>query len=271
MKKLKKMDKCLSLFFTFVFAFSLFFNCNASAISRLNVRNLSSVNRVVIFMYHRITTVESEVGTYAITPKALEKDLTYLKNNNYIFAFSNEIGKVINENPGKNIAVLTFDDGYDSDYKYVLPLLEKHDAKATFFVFASMLNKPYYMTDIQLKKLSDSKCALIGNHSYDIHNMSYEEIKKMYAYNANSGKILEDFRKNKETLGKIINKEVSVLSYPNGVYNNFIDNMLKKNKICDFSFSTYERSYQSSKNDVIGRYNRSDKRSVEDIIKLLQK
>lgn len=214
MKKIKNTKRILSLFFALILTLSLFFNCNASAISRLNARNLTSVSRVAVFMYHRITPVESETGTYAVTPKELEKDLIYLKNNNYVFAFSNEIEKEIRENPGKNIAVLTFDDGYDSDCEYVLPLLEKYSAKATFFVFASMLNEPYYMTDKQLKQLSESKCALIGNHSYGIHNMPYEEIKKLYAYNANNGKISEDFKKNKEALEKIINKKVTVLSYP---------------------------------------------------------
>ncbi len=264
------MKKILSLIFIFLFSFSLFFNCNAAALSRLSARNLSSSKRVVILMYHRVTENKDEITTYAITPKELEKDIKCLKSNNYVFAFSNEIEKTIRENPDKNVAVLTFDDGYDSDYVYVLPLLEKYSAKATFFVFSSMLDKPYYLTKTQLKKLSDSKCALIGNHSYDIHNKSYEEIKKLYSNNANSKIILEDFKKNKENLENVIEKEVTVLSYPNGVYNNFVDNLLKKNKICNFSFSTYERSYQSSKSSVIGRYNRSDKRNAEEIIKNLK-
>ena len=265
-----KKIKIIALIFLIFILFS--FNCQATVISRFAGRNQNTDRKIVVLMYHRITENINETGTYAITPKELEKDILNLKNNGFVFSFANEVDKVIKENPKSNVAVLTFDDGYESDYEYVLPLLEKHKAKATFFVFASMLDKPYYMNKTQLIKLSKSNYACIGNHSFDIHNKTANEIKTLFSNKSNVYKIADDFNKNKNILEKIINKPVTVLSYPNGIYNCYTDDFLKKSNVCDVSLSTEERTYFSyTANGVIGRYNRSDKRTVQDIIDIISK
>ena len=46
--------------------------------------------------------------------------------------------------------LLTFDDGYVSDYKIVLPLLVKFNAKALFFIITSKIGSPEYLNWGQL-------------------------------------------------------------------------------------------------------------------------
>ena len=237
---------------------------NADGLSFITKRNASKKQKVAVLMYHMISEIPEYQNTYCISPEELEKDIIYFKNNNYIFAHLSEIDSVCKANPNKNVAVLTFDDGYESDYKYVLPLLKKHNAKATFFVFASQLDKPFYMTKSQLKALSESPYAIIGNHSYDIHNKTPREIRELYAYQKNSDMIVNDFSKNKSVLENITNKKITVLSYPNGIYNNTVDNYLKNKKICSVSVSTDEKPY-SPYNKIIGRYNRSNTRTAQNI------
>lgn len=223
-------------------------------------------------MYHRITENINETGTYAITPKSFENDILTLKNEGFVFAFADEIDDVIKENQNNNVAVITFDDGYDSDYEYVLPLLKKHKVKATFFVFASVIGKPYYMNKEQLIELSKSEYACIGNHSYDIHNKDINEIKSLLYNRKNAYTVRDDFMKNKNALESIINKPVTALSYPNGIYNYYIDSLLKNSNICKVSFSTEERPYYSyNYSGIVGRYNRSDKRTAQEIISIKNK
>ena len=257
---LKKRFFILTIIIVLCFSFS----SEASVVSDFLKREPVKDQKTVVIMYHMISENPKHINTYCITPKELETDINYLKENNYVFSCASEIEKMRKENPDKNIAVLTFDDGYESDYKYVLPILEKYDAKATFFVFSGMLGEAYYMNEKQLKVLSDSPLTEIGNHSYEMHNKTLEEIRKFYSFN-NLIYVEKDFLKNKKSLEKIIDAPVKSLSYPNGIYTILIDNMLKEKGICQVSFSTQEILY-SSASKVIGRYNRSDKRNVKEII-----
>ncbi len=227
--------------------------------------------KTAVLMYHMVSEVPEYINTYCITPQALEQDLIYFKNNGYIFATVGELDYVRRMNPDKNIAVLTFDDGYESDYKYVLPLLTKYDAKATFFVFASMTGKPFYMTEAQLKELAQSGRAEIGNHSYELHEKPLLEIRKLYSDYSKMQSIMNDFSTNKAVLEKITGVSVTSLSYPNGIYTQTIDGMMKNAGICTVSVSTEEHAYNPYfRAGIIGRYNRSDKRTAQDIVNILR-
>lgn len=230
----------------------------------------NKTTKTMILMYHMISKNAEHINTYCISPEDFEKDIKYLKKNNYVFAFPDEIEQVKNENPGKNIAVLTFDDGYSSDYNLVLPILERYDAKATFFIIGSMIGKPYYMNATQIRLLSESECAKIGNHSHSIHKKTLNEIINMFSDVTKTNDVVYDFNYNKSILENLTGKKIDILSYPNSVYNFYVDSVLKYNGVCNITFSTEEKSSNfKEENIVIGRYNRSNLRSVEDIEKLL--
>lgn len=259
------MKKIKIVLFTFIFTF--LFQGVVLANSGGIFARLTSSRKIAVIMYHMISENPEHINTYCISPEELEKDILYLKNKGYMFSSVSELDKNAKMFPDKNIAVLTFDDGYFSDYKYVLPLLEKHQVKASFFVFASMLEKPYYMTKSQLKELANSEYSEIGNHSYDIHNKDLEDIVELYSNMENSEMIIKDFSKNKQELEKITGKTITSLSYPNGIYNNFVDSVLKQRGICTVTLSTRETKYLTfNKQTVLGRYNRSNLRNVQQIL-----
>lgn len=228
--------------------------------------------KVITLMYHRISENINEKSTYCLTPADLEEDIVFLKNKGYIFATASELYTVCVANPDKNVALLTFDDGYESDFKYVLPLLEKYSAKATFFVIGSEIGNPYYMNAEELKALSDSPLAEIGNHSYEIHNKSVSELVNLYSQYSTAQNIIQDFQKNKSVLEEITGKSVTAVSYPNGIHTYYVNNSLKLKKICNTTLSVNEIPYTlfNSKYQIIGRYNRSDKRTAADIENLLK-
>ena len=138
---------------------------------------------VTIIMYHLITENPKYIGKYGVTPAELEQDLIYLKENGYntvtmqdLIAFVNQ-GKKLPKNP----IVLTFDDGNFSDYTYLLPLLEKHDAKAVLAIMGGVSDK--YTKDAQdnpkakypnltwpqIKALHESGLCDIQSHGYNVH------------------------------------------------------------------------------------------------------
>jgi peptidoglycan/xylan/chitin deacetylase (PgdA/CDA1 family) len=101
---------------------------------------------------------------------------------------------------------LTFDDGFSSDYKLVLPELKKKGALATFFVVTDWLNKPGYLTEEQLKSMSNEGMQ-IGSHSKSHPNfltISHEER-------------LFELKESKAILEEIIGVKVSSFSFPYGL------------------------------------------------------
>jgi biofilm PGA synthesis lipoprotein PgaB len=95
-------------------------------------------NQVAVLEYHHIDPVASE---YTITPEAFEQQLEALQSDHYqIISMSDFIEflkgrKVV---PPDSV-VLTFDDGYESFYKYTYPILQRQKMVATNFLIVKNL------------------------------------------------------------------------------------------------------------------------------------
>ncbi len=214
----------------------------------------------LVLMYHRISDSE-EKDAFTISAKEFEKDIKFLKEQGYIFLKAGEIEKHVNAT--KKSVVITFDDGYESDYKIVLPILEKYNAVATFFIIGSLIGKEGYLTASELNNLSRSDCVQIGNHSYSIHNLKFQDVKGLYFTAPN--KIISDFELNRKHLKTITDNDVAIVSYPYGLYGKYVDNELKKTGLITFSSDEH-----ISKSTPYGRFNRAAELSAEQIIKKLQ-
>ena len=139
---------------------------------------------VPIIMYHKLTQEKGLLGDYSITPEEFEEDLQYLKENGYHTITMSELIDFINGKtvlPDKPI-ILTFDDGYFSDYKYVYPLLKEYDMKAVFSVIGHITDEyteegrqdilyPHILWSMIIEMV-ESGHAELQNHGYDIHGQS---------------------------------------------------------------------------------------------------
>ena len=222
-------------------------------------------NSVLILMYHKLSDNPNEISDFCIKPSDFEKDICILKQEGYVFCTAGDLVNLNKENKAKYV-LITFDDGYESDYTLALPILEKYNAKATFFVFGGAIGRPDYIDEKQLFNLSQSKNAEIGNHSYNLHNNTYARIKQMYLSSENDSVIVDDFVKNKIILEKITGKSITALSYPNGIHNDRIDTQLRKCGI-SITFSTNERMERlSAWGSVLGRFNRGMNTDISKII-----
>ena len=82
-------------------------------------------------MYHDVSLSMSEALTISV--EKLEEQFSYLAEKGYQTYHFKELMNLNILQSKKNI-VITFDDGYVSQLKLVLPLLNKYKLKATFFV-----------------------------------------------------------------------------------------------------------------------------------------
>lgn len=114
--------------------------------------------------------------------------------------------------PDKPMIALTFDDGpYDPVTNRILDILEKYDARATFFVLGLQL-ETYGET---LKRIYSLGCQ-IGNHSYNhkyLHSLSVEEIHK-------------EIDNTNNLIREILNIEVKIVRPPYGSPNDYLKEVI---------------------------------------------
>lgn len=161
---------------------------------------------VPILMYHAVSDEIWGIEELFVSPSSMEQQLKYLCDNGYTtitfedLPYLDQIEKPV---------MLTFDDGYDDNYEYLYPLLEKYQCKATIFVIAnSMDGAPHKMTADQIKELSDSGLVSIQSHTYthhDLDSMTAEEQR-------------QEMKQSLRALMKCTGKQPFVLCYPSGRY-----------------------------------------------------
>lgn len=159
---------------------------------------------VPILMYHSIN--DSPVGepSFTVDTKDFEKQIAYLADNGYTpidFDALKDAGQY------KKPILLTFDDGYEDNYDKAYPILKKYDMKATIFIVSEYIGSPGYLNEDEMREMGD----II---SFQSHTKSHSPLTDL------TEPVLEqELSDSREAISKITGKNVNVLSYPNGAYN----------------------------------------------------
>jgi len=130
-----------------------------------------------------------------------------------------ESGKIIsslkNTEAFNSDIVLTFDDGYRSDYEIVYPYLKERNLSATFFIVPEYVSQNGYMNWEQVQELNKSGME-IGSHSLSHSNLSELSFRSIYDDVVLSKKIIEDK----------IGSSVNSFSFPYGSYKRGMENLV---------------------------------------------
>jgi peptidoglycan/xylan/chitin deacetylase (PgdA/CDA1 family) len=110
-----------------------------------------------------------------------------------------------NQLTSKSIA-LTFDDGYASLNDILAQYLIDQNIPFAIFAAIDLLNKPMYLTNKQLKTLSENSLCTVGAHS-----VSHPLLRKLNDVNSKN-----EIINSKSILKEIITKEVEYFAYPYG-------------------------------------------------------
>jgi len=204
----------------------------------------------LILMYHRISD-KHQSNAFTITPALFENDIKTLVSLGYRFCTADELHKAIKENRTEKVVAITFDDGYKSDVEVAVPILKKYNACATFFIIGSKVGTEEYVTEDDIRTMSESGVAQIGNHSYDYHEKTYDEVKSLYS--ESNYVILDDIKNNQNYLKTITGKEITAYSYPYGIYEKNIDSKLRNMGIITFCSDEVVVSHAYT---AYGRFNR---------------
>jgi len=194
---------------------------------------------VAALMYHSVTKDPTRWDDYTISPDQLDEDIKYFTDCGYITMTATELATADMANiDGKKILLLTFDDGYSNFYTDILPVLQKHNAKATMYLIGSYINRYGYLTEDQAYELAHSGLVEIGNHTDIIHQTPVELLHQIYPDTNLFFDVITDIKNNEERLEEIIDMEITSMSWPYGYYTPAVDKGVKEHLGYKISFST---------------------------------
>lgn len=156
-----------------------------------------------VFMYHHIRP-DTGKDAFSISPEVFEKQVKYLISKGYNFIGLEDLpaGKEI-----KKPVMITFDDGYLDNYKYVFPILKKYKIKAVIFLIAAEIgNNPDLMTWQQVLEMQES-----GLVSFGSHGLNHKNIRRM-----DENLALQELRESKRILEEKLGHKVESFCYPFG-------------------------------------------------------
>lgn len=131
--------------------------------------------KIPILLYHDfIKTVplqDPDNFNYINTPESFEENIQALLENGYTFISFKELNDAYygKTNLPKKPILLTLDDGYYSNYKYIYPILKKYQVKVSIFIVTDNIGKTVkekkYLNWKQCRSMQDSGLVEIFSHS----------------------------------------------------------------------------------------------------------
>lgn len=194
--------------------------------------------QVPILMYHHLS--EDVTNSEMVSPEQFEAQIRALSEAGYTGVSFDELqayvlrGAPLPEKP----VVITFDDGYESNYTLAYPILQKYGMKATIFAIGVSFGKDHYKDTnyaitphfgaAEAAEMAASGLISIQSHTYDMHQWPPYESGSAVRENilplpgeseeAYVQALTEDFTRSRALLEDAAGQPVDVLAYPAGQY-----------------------------------------------------
>jgi peptidoglycan/xylan/chitin deacetylase (PgdA/CDA1 family) len=205
--------------------------------------------RIPILMYHHIDDEPSTVSV--VTPDKFKEDVLTLLENGYTPVFLTDLIAYLEGNldlPDRPV-IITFDDGYRSNYEYAFPVAKELEVKLTISLIGWSMgrdtfiesDKPIipHMTWEEAQEMYDSGWVDIQNHTFDLHSPEGNS----YGYGQKAGmgllalesesesvyarRITKDLIRHQNDINNNVGKIPEIMCLPYGAYSAKTEDVLK--------------------------------------------
>lgn len=205
-----------------------------------------------ILMYHDLTEDEAATNSMTVTVERFRLDMEFLQQSGYTPLLPADLIEIQNGRqamPDRPV-MITFDDGYRSNYDYAYPVLQQTGMRAAIAVIAYNILPAYSddagrhtLTWSELREMHESGVFEIGSHTYNLHNPQYKGMtspdgidgvqrrrgESFSAYNARAG---GDLRTSLELIRAHTGQtQVNYFSYPFGASDTWMEQILTSEQI----------------------------------------
>ncbi|QKE37596.1 MAG: polysaccharide deacetylase family protein [Ferrovum myxofaciens] len=179
---------------------------------------------VPILLYHRFGPVVADSMT--IKTSVLASQLEYLHTHGYtVIPLRQLIASLAGKAPRlpDRSVVITADDGHESVFTDLFPLIRRYHMPITLFIYPSAIsNASYSLTWSQLQEMKDSGFVDIQSHTYWHPNFKKE--KKRLSAQEYENFVHRQLFKSREVLQQKLGGTVDMLAWPFGIYDDELIN-----------------------------------------------
>ncbi len=200
--------------------------------------NSENNNDIMILTYHHITTEPRLLNDYTVTDERFRLDMEYLREFGYTTLLPKDLIEIQQgkQKAPENAIMVTFDDGYRSNYEYAYPILKETGMKAVIAVIISFVrdkadSKGPFMCWDEMRELQESGIVEIGSHTYAMHNNQTKGVLRLKG--ETEKEYTERMGKDIETCKRLIEQNTGIeklnyFAYPFGAFDKWMEPLLKK-------------------------------------------
>ena len=115
-------------------------------VPRLGLRQLAQrtarriSGRRLVLTYHRVTREQHDPWALTVAPERFEEQLSVLRKHCVVISLQRMLHDLCAGTLARNAVAVTFDDGYADNLHAAIPILERHEVPATFFLSPGLLD-----------------------------------------------------------------------------------------------------------------------------------
>lgn len=258
----------------------------------------------IAISYHDCQEADSQSFVDTITTDEISRQFQWLKENGYHpVSIDDILAAKKGEKPLPNQAILlTFDDGYESFYRVIYPLLKAYRYPAVLAIVGKWIDTAHpekvsygdrkvererFLTWMEIKEMSASGLVEVASHSYDHHhgilanpqgNQEPAYTTRLYMKSQNryetrseyETRINQDLRKSADVIKKHLGKSPRIMVWPYGRYNEDTLRLARKNGM-PVTITLDEPVNDLNNLSRIGRYYYLRNRSLADFVADIRK
>ena len=127
-----------------------------------------------VLEYHNFTLDPAQATPYTITLDALRRDLDWLRGSGYTTILPRELAAGRLDSGGalpQKAVLLTFDDGYESNYTLAYPVLREYGAKAAVSLITARIDggAKGFLSWPECRVMAGSGLVEFASHTNDLH------------------------------------------------------------------------------------------------------
>ena len=213
-------------------------------IIRQSSKLLGQIDKCPIIYYHDIVPNGEGYSYQKVDISVFEEQIRYIANCGIKTLTFGEIETKPELLYQKRNLIITFDDGYKSNYEKAYPVLKKYSIRANIFVVGKEIvtkNKDY-ISESNMKEMYASGIIDFGAHTW-----SHIDCDTL-----NQENYLNEVIQENEFIKKVLEKDsVSSFCFPYGSYNKEVLSLLNNNKDYKYIFTSDNRSAFSLGNTIV--------------------
>ena len=176
--------------------------------------------RVVVLCYH---SVHPSLPFSSATPQLFSEHLAWLRENCRCVPFSQVLAAREGPRTNQPVVSVTFDDGYDDNHEFALPLLVKNGIHATFFITTGLIERDHHTLErfralrnvdremIRPLQRSQVHAMLVAGMDIGAHTFSHPNLARLTSVEL-ADEVADPMRVIEDRIGRA----VSVMAYPFG-------------------------------------------------------